>query len=87
MRLDQLGNSLGVAENGDGLFEGFEIIGVDENGGRSPVARDHHVLVVALDSFDELREPISDRPKRLTRHGHNCATRRGPMEAVSLRLA
>jgi hypothetical protein len=26
--LDQLGNGLGIARDGDGLFEGFEIIGL-----------------------------------------------------------
>ena len=82
MRFDELGNGYGIAQNGDGLFEGFEVIWVDENGRRGSVSGDDDAFVMSLDSFDELRESISDRPERLTRHGHNCATRGGRMEVV-----
>lgn len=60
MCFDEFGNGFGVLQHCQGLFEGLEIVRAHQDRRRRPVAGDYHPLVMFLDSFDELREPVPD---------------------------
>lgn len=76
----EFGNRFGVFQHREGLLEGLEILRTHQDSRWCPVSCDYYPLVMFLNSFDELRKPVPDRPQRFTAHGHNCATRQERME-------
>lgn len=56
-----------------GLFEGSEIVGGDEDRGRVAVAGDCHALMGAFDLRDVLGEPVSRVTKGYSSHAHSVA--------------
>lgn len=60
--------SAGRPEDLQGLLDGREIVGGDENRGRAAVTGDRHPLVGALDLRDVLGEPVSRIAKGYSSH-------------------
>ncbi len=58
MRLGQLGNCFGIAQQGDCLFESLQVFWTDQHSRRRSIAGHNHALVMMLHSIDELGEPV-----------------------------
>ena len=64
-----------VAEEFECFLEAVEVVGADQDGCGSTVAGDDDTFVLAVHAIDEFGESVLHVTQRVSRHGHDCATR------------
>ena len=60
VRLANIGQCSGVAEDREGLLELGKVVGTDDDRSRSTVAGDRHPLVLVLDAVDDFAQVVTN---------------------------
>ena len=58
IRLADGRNQLGVAEDGQGLLQGLEVLEAEDDSGRTTVLGDHDAAMLAFEAVDHLGEAV-----------------------------
>src|ERR1700712_4821719 len=77
--LTDVGQGLGVAQDGDGFFKLCKVGGADDHRSIVAVTGDDDAFVLAFDTVDDLRQVVTNPSQRLSSsHAHNCGAQALP---------